>query len=355
MNMKRFQWMVLFSLLIAAAMLVPGVGAAPKDFLKVSLSSAQSQYSSSQDVLVTLSISNPNKNSVRILKWFTPANGVEEAILAVTLNGEAVAYTGAVYKRPAATGNDYITLKAGESLSNTLNLGEYYDLSRTGNYEISYSASSYILYSEKGNGFKSPDTLVSQSIQLKVEARAAKVKPTPIPPPPPGGTAYKSCTTTQQAILASARNQAKTYAADADGYLLTNKSTTPRYVEWFGTYLDSRHTTVSTHFTALHNAWDNAGVTFNCGCKQNYYAYVYPNKPYEITLCKVFWVAPLAGTDSQGGTLIHEMSHFYVVASTQDYVYGQTGARSLAVSSPAQAIMNADNHEYFAENNPSLP
>ena len=44
MNMKRFQLMVLFSLLIAAAMLASGVGAAPKDVLQVSLSAAQSQF-----------------------------------------------------------------------------------------------------------------------------------------------------------------------------------------------------------------------------------------------------------------------------------------------------------------------
>ena len=47
------------------------------------------------------------------------------------------------------------------------------------------------------------------------------------------------------------------------------------------------------------------------------------------------------------------MSHFDVVAGTDDVVYGQTGARSLAISDPAKAITNADSHEYFAENNPA--
>jgi peptidyl-Lys metalloendopeptidase len=95
-------------------------------------------------------------------------------------------------------------------------------------------------------------------------------------------------------------------------------------------------------------------VNFDCGCKKPYYAYVYPNQPYNIYLCRVFWTAPLTGTDSKAGTLIHEMSHFTVVASTDDYVYGQSGAKSLAISNPSQAIDNADNHEYFAENTPAL-
>ena len=94
-------------------------------------------------------------------------------------------------------------------------------------------------------------------------------------------------------------------------------------------------------------------ITINCGCNQNYYAYVYPTRPYEIFVCRAFWSAPLAGTDSKGGTLVHEMSHFNVVAGTDDIIYGQSGAKSLASSDPNSALNNADNHEYFAENHPS--
>ena len=46
------------------------------------------------------------------------------------------------------------------------------------------------------------------------------------------------------------------------------------------------------------------------------------------------------------------MSHFNAVAGTDDHVYGQSSARSLAISNPADALDNADNHEYFAENTP---
>ena len=100
---------------------------------------------------------------------------------------------------------------------------------------------------------------------------------------------------------------------------------------------------------------DNAGITFNCKCKQPYFAYVYPSDPYKIYVCKVFWQVSLTGTDSQAGTLIHEMSHFDVVAATDDYVYGQTGAMELAITNPENAVNNADSHEYFAENTPFLP
>lgn len=51
---------------------------------------------------------------------------------------------------------------------------------------------------------------------------------------------------------------------------------------------------------------------------------------------------------------VHEMSHFNVVAGADDWVYGQAGAASLAISDPAKAIDNADSHEYFGENTPAL-
>jgi peptidyl-Lys metalloendopeptidase len=54
------------------------------------------------------------------------------------------------------------------------------------------------------------------------------------------------------------------------------------------------------------------------------------------------------------GTVIHEMTHFTNTADTDDYAYGQTNSRNLAINLPDLAINNADNHEYIAENTPGL-
>jgi peptidyl-Lys metalloendopeptidase len=282
-------------------------------------------------------------------------DGVDESLFAVMLNGEPAAYTGAIYKRPAATGQDYIQLKAGESISSLVNLGEYYDLSQSGQYEVFYAAAAYNLYDPKGNNFKYREVLVSEKISVNIEGRAAKGgKPTPPPTPPPGSSSFNACTDQQQSLLLQARAQAQTYSSEALSYL-NSGSVGGRYTTWFGAYSSSRYSTATNNFSAIKGAFDNAGITFDCSCKQNYYAYVYPNQPYKIYLCRVFWSAPMKGTDSKGGTLIHEMSHFNVVAGTDDYIYGQSGAMQLAVSDPNKAVDNADNHEYFAENNPSLP
>jgi peptidyl-Lys metalloendopeptidase len=126
-----------------------------------------------------------------------------------------------------------------------------------------------------------------------------------------------------------------------------------RYKKWFGTYTSTRYSTARSHFSAIKTALDSKPVVVDCGCRQSYYAYVYPSQPYKIYVCNAFWSAPMSGTDSKGGTLIHELSHFNVVAATDDHAYGQSAAASLAISNPTRALDNADNHEYFAENTPA--
>lgn len=351
MNKHRLPF-ILITLLLALALAVSTVLAAPKAGADVSLSTSQKSFSASQPVIVQVKLTNSTGSTLRILKWFTPVSGVEESLFSVKRDSQPVTYLGAIYKRPPATGADYINLKPGQSITVKVNLGDYYDLSISGLYEISYSVNSYILYSEKGNGFKYQDSLTSTSLKVSVAGRKGG-KPTP-PPPLPGGNSFDTCTASQQAEATTARTEATTYSSDALGYL-TAKLTGARYTTWFGTYNLTRYSTVTNHFNSLTNAFTTAGITYHCACKQPYYAYVYPNQPYNIYLCKYFWLAPMTGTDSKAGTLIHEMSHFYVVASTEDYVYGQSGAKNLAITNPDQAIMNADNHEYFAENTPPLP
>ena len=166
---------------------------------------------------------------------------------------------------------------------------------------------------------------------------------------------YKGCSTTQISGAGDAVISARAYSENAKGYL--NAGTVgSRYTTWFGAYTSSRYGTAKQHFVEIDAAIDQSGgqVTINCGCNQNYYAYVYPTRPYEIFVCRAFWTAPRTGTDSRAGTLIHEVSHFNVVAGTDDIVYGQTGAKNLAATDPNGAVNNADNHEYFAENTPSL-
>ena len=60
------------------------------------------------------------------------------------------------------------------------------------------------------------------------------------------------------------------------------------------------------------------------------------------------------GFESKAGTLIHETSHFTINGATDDYANDAVECMELARNNPSRAVMNADSHEYFAENDPHL-
>ncbi|KAK7024720.1 peptidyl-Lys metalloendopeptidase [Favolaschia claudopus] len=163
---------------------------------------------------------------------------------------------------------------------------------------------------------------------------------------------YQSCNSDQQSTIATAVTAAKSYASESQSYLKSHTSSTTRFVTWFGTYTSAHQSTVLTDFTKMVNA-DFSTFTFDCSCNApGFYAYVYPDEFGIVYLCPVFWRTTTTGTDSRAGTIIHESSHFFRIASTQDYAYGQAGSKQLAINDSNRAIANADNHEYFAENTP---
>jgi peptidyl-Lys metalloendopeptidase len=325
-----------------------GAEAAAAGDISVSLSVPKTALSAREDVQVTVTLRNQGSRAARLLKWHTPVEDVEEALFDVTVDGQAVAFQGPHYKRPAPTAGDYLTLAPGESLTRTVSLSDFYDLSRTGLYRVSYAAQ---LHGGAVAAFRSND------VELWVEGRESVPREAAAAPGSIvtlGAVSYSRCDSTQQATALQALNAASTMANDSVSYLNGTPSGTPRYTTWFGAFSSSGWSTARTNFVAIKDALDTKPITIDCSCKKTYYAYVYPAQPYKIYVCRAFWAAPLTGTDSKGGTLIHELSHFNVVAGTDDYVYGQSGAKSLAASDPARALNNADNHEYFAENTPFL-
>jgi peptidyl-Lys metalloendopeptidase len=168
-----------------------------------------------------------------------------------------------------------------------------------------------------------------------------------------GSVSFVGCSNTQASSIGSGVSAAKSMSASANSYLSAG-TRGPRYTTWFGAYSSSNYNTVKSNFVAIGDALNNKPLVFDCStCTQNAYAYVYPSQPYKIYLCGAYWKAPTSGTDSKGGTTIHEVSHFNVVAGTDDLAYGQTACKRLA-GNAKRAIKNADSHEYFAENTPSL-
>lgn len=350
--MFKNKFIALFALaLLLGASFVNSAVAKTAEAVKVTLNFEKTVYGYEESVPVNVAITNQSKAGVKILRWLTPFDGVKEDLFLVTLDGKPVEYIGAHYKRAAPTEKDYITIRPGETFEATVDLAGYYDLSKTGFYQVNYEVEAANVFSHQNNLLEQTGELRSSVAQAYIEAHESA----PIldaPDAVSGSTSFTGCSTSRQSSLITARNNASTYATNSFNYL--NAGTRgARYTTWFGTYSSSRYSTVRSHFSSIRNAIDTASVRFNCGCTDSAYAYVYPSQPYTIYLCNAFWSAPSTGTDSKAGTIVHEMSHFNVVAGTDDWAYGQSAAKNLARSNPTRAVDNADSHEYFAENTPA--
>lgn len=323
--------------------------------LRVDLAPRQAAYAAGEPVLVDVTITNTGARPARLLSWMLPAADLEEALFVVTHARGRTGFVGAHYKRAAPESGDFVPLAAGASLTRHVDLARFYDLSRTGSYDVRFVADEAALRPEDG---ATAAVVASAPARLWIEGRAVAA-PEPTAPDAvaalAGSLAFSGCSTTQQSTVTQAVGVANTMSDGALAYLSGTPSGTQRYTTWFGAFNTSRWSTAKTHFSSIANAFDTKPITVDCSCKKSYYAYVYPTQPYKIYVCNAFWSAPLSGTDSKGGTLVHEMSHFNAVAATDDHAYGQSACKSLALSNPQRALANADSHEYFAENTPSLP
>jgi peptidyl-Lys metalloendopeptidase len=316
----------------------------------VKLAVDKTVVNSTERVMVKVTLTNESDHAIRLLSWYAPAEELEEDVFSVMRGTEGVEYIGPHYKRAAPVANDFVVLDAGKSVSRDVDLSDFYDFSKGTDYNIKYSTSFL------REGAKESVTLSSNEVGVWIMGRANAVPEKLAPSQAIAGTsglAFTKCTVDQSNTITQAVGAASTMANGAVQYLGGSPSGTPRYTTWFGTYSLNGWNTAKSHYVAIKDAIDTKPVTVDCGCKKTYYAYVYPNQPYTVYVCKAFWTAPLTGTDSKGGTLIHELSHFNATASTDDWAYGQTNAKSLAISDPAKALDNADSHEYFAENTPS--
>jgi len=347
-----------------AAVVVSGSVYAAKADIEVRLQeSAAKGDAGAGKILYT--ITNNSGVPLHVLDWMTPLKEVTGDLFSVSIGGKEVPYLGKLVKRKAPTAKEYIALKPNESLTAEVDLSAYYEMYRAGQYVVKYKRDIGTLVREAADAAAAKANGVAAApITLDTSAIPLSVKGGPAPAANPGlmnaitavngSNTFVSCSNAQQTALINARNNANNLATNAKNYILAG---TPgdRYTWWFGAPNNARYTAVANGYIKTEYALTEESYTFNCGCtdRPTFYAYVFPHLPYTVYLCGAFWPAPDTGTDSKAGTLVHESTHFNVIAGTGDYAYGQSAAHSLALSDPDTAVKNGDSMEYFAENTPA--
>lgn len=140
---------------------------------------------------------------------------------------------------------------------------------------------------------------------------------------------------------------------------------TPEFRRWFGPYSKENASIVRAAFKSIHAALRDQSLKVVCAnvgqedCDARMYANVWAHEPYVINLCPAFFGMPTLHVYSnssvqmengtRAGTIIHELSHFDVVAGTDDICYTRSACAQLAEISRQVLVRNADSYQYFAE------
>jgi peptidyl-Lys metalloendopeptidase len=320
---------VLVIVLVVVTLVSAATARASAPSVDVTVVPVATSFSAADPVRMRVTFENRGAAMVGIPTEAIPEDPLMAPLFAVERGGVPVRYTGALAKRV----DDTILLAPGAAITRTVDLASGYEFASTGTYTVRYVGE-----------------WESIPVAIEVAGRRSLINRFEMSLLPPS---YTSCTADQQITAATSLTHARTYAGRATAYL--GGTAGLRYTTWFGAYDATRWNAVQSNFQAMANALNDETIEIHCAgatCTDSTYGYVYASSPYVIYVCGAFWAAPATGTDSQAGTLIHELSHFTVVAGTDDWVYGQSGARSLATGDPAKAIDNADSYEYFAENTP---
>lgn len=361
------------SMILATVLLIAGPPASAQDLegLTSTLAVEQAEYGASEPLSLRYTLTNDSGKTLYVLKWQTPLEGFASDMFVVQRDGEPIPYQGILIKRGAPRPEDYVTLAPGESSSAVVDLAEGYGIYEAGDYSVELRSRLFDISgkqpAERAAGRRlSPKAVRSSAVAFKLREDRPRPEP-PMVPMAEGGVEaaktpiFKGCSESRRNHLNQAHEKSRIGSAATilvlKGTKEADRPSAKRYKTWFGTHTKARYDTVTSHYEKIFEALDSKQITFNCDCApqyQNAYAYVYPLKPYEIFLCNAFWTAPLEGTDSKAGTLVHETSHFKVVADTDDHAYGHNDCKDLAKNSPQNAIDNADSHEYFFENDPPL-
>jgi len=249
------------------------------------MSSTQTEFAADESVAIDIILKNNEANKpARILNWLNPCH-VEGAPIDMsffdvkTVGGQQATYQGALIKRKAPTNKDYTTLKAGEQISCTVNLDDYFEFTASSSddvYEVSYTVESMQIsnaYDVQGNAaMESLETNTPLTIQVDARTPPSRaLRDQNLRGLQTGATTFNACSTTRQSLIREARKQALTQATSVVN-LLTNvakwgtAARCYRYDEWFGTYSSTRHNELKAGYEALRNRLNVSSVVFDCTC-----------------------------------------------------------------------------------------
>uniref|UniRef100_A0A1X7UIQ7 Lysine-specific metallo-endopeptidase domain-containing protein n=1 Tax=Amphimedon queenslandica TaxID=400682 RepID=A0A1X7UIQ7_AMPQE len=309
-------------------------------------------------VACSFEFTNNANEDLYLLKRNTPLEGLNSLFVSVSLDGRPLEYEGIVIHRLPPTKDEFVLLKAGESISASVQITDAFSIDTDGLYTVQYSRPlQYLSVNEISllSTGKLRESIVRESVHIHLERTHLLSRPKEQKVEIDYTVYIESCTAASFAN--GDRNNSGTLDSHkllCDGLdkIIREIGNDNHYKEWFGAWTSSRSGTVKNTYTLARNGIAGKSITYyNNGplCQSNYIAYTYKSYTQTTTyLCNLFYGYPTAcrGTDyTKEGTLVHEWVHAF--AARDDVVYGASNCRNLANTRPDDAIRNAASHEYY--------
>lgn len=326
---------------------------------------------SEERLSLTIEMINRGETDLLLLAWGTPLEGLVSDCLLVLRDGVEVAYDGPLVKRGEPQAGDFVQIRAGKTVSRSVDLATAYKISGAAVYSIELRPWSAPILEADADPTPYADLSVSTRLALPQVPLPIELEVDDSFSPATSGERARAQEKQHQREAdteagmvvgaakaptftgGSATEQDQTRSAHIDGYNLATRALSSlgnnaKYVEWFGAYTGTRFSAAQTVYTKIKVGMETKTLRYDltgAGCEPGWYAYTHKGTT-TVWMCSAFWKAPATGTNSKAGTVLHEWSH--ALANTSDIRYGQASCRELARTEPDKAVANADSFEYYA-------
>ena len=304
-------------------------------------------------VVCSFEFTNNANEDLYMLKRETPLEGLFAPFITVSVDDGPVPYKGPLVLRTPPTKDEFVLLRAGESISATVEITDIFDFETDGLYTVQYSKPlQYVLSLAIG---EVKESIVHEFINIYLEDTHLLLKASRLEEPFEADYTvhFQSCFT---ASFTGSRNNSATL--DAHKRLCSGIDKTKGklgnnnlYKTWFGAYDSGRFSTVTNIYKYMRNGLAGRSLRYyNEGryCKTNWVAYTYKSYSQTVVyLCNAFYTYPTAcrGTAyTKERVLLHEWAH--ALGGRDDVAYYADNCKQLAKNNPAGAIRNADSFSF---------
>ena len=335
---------------------------------KLTFNVAMSCRKTLSDIKCSFDYTNNAKEEYYLLKRNTPLEGLLSPFVTVSRNGHPLEYEGIIVHRDAPMKDEFVLVKAGETVSASINLNDAYIFNSDGDYTITYNAPLKYTSEESINlqssEVKMNEVEIDESFSLFMDNTVLLSRPEKEEDlEEEDEQADESRNTVEIESCRSARFIGGT-SAQRRHILLAHKriclkfirarryaTNNVHYRRWFGRYSKSRAAIVKRILLACYNGIRRYTVTYRINhprCKSNWNAFTYKGGR-TVYPCPAFHKKRVyclrSGAPTKEGILLHEWTHAF--GRTSDYAYGAAANKKLARTNPSRAVYNADSYEYF--------